>query len=120
MTELALVIEDDIDLSEVFVQAFRAAGFETKAVLDGLVAQETIPTLTPDVVVLDIHLPNVPGDVLLRQIRADKRLDKTFVVVVTSDALMGEQLRPIANFVFIKPTTFAQLRDLARRLRREK
>ena len=44
------------------------------------------------------------------------RLASTSVVVVTADAIMGEQVRDQADFVLIKPTSFAQLRDLTARL----
>jgi hypothetical protein len=40
----------------------------------------------------------------------------TDVVVTTADAIMGEQVRDQADFVFIKPITFGQLRDMTARL----
>lgn len=63
-----------------------------------------------------MHLPNVSGNILLKQIRADERLKKTRVVVATADAQMGESLRGEADLVLIKPITFTQLRDLSFRL----
>ena len=119
MGDFALVVEDDFDLSELFAQALRAAGFETEAIRDGLVAQQRIPAVTPQVVVLDMHLPNVSGETLFKQIREDARLKDTYVIVATSDALMGEDMRHVADFVLIKPTSFTQLRDLALHLRRK-
>lgn len=64
-----------------------------------------------------MHIPQVSGDRLLQQIRADKRLMKTRVVVTTADAIMAENARGIADLVLIKPITFSQLRDLSARLR---
>jgi len=118
MSELALIIEDDEDLSEIFSQALIAAKFETEIIRDGALAQSRLKNVLPDVVVLDMHLPHVSGDVLLEQIRADQRLEKTWVVVATADAQMGESLRGIADLVLIKPITFTQLRDLSSRLHR--
>lgn len=118
MRELALIIEDDQDLSEIFSQALRAAGFETEIIEDGFIAQQRIPTLTPQVVILDMHLPNVSGDALAEQIRNDARLAKTQIVVVTADPAMGRDMRKVANVVLIKPTTYSQLRELTLYMRR--
>ncbi|MBP6179717.1 MAG: response regulator [Anaerolineales bacterium] len=118
MPELAMIIEDDEDLSEIFGQALTAAHFNVEIVRDGTVAQRRLKELKPDVVILDMHLPNIPGIDLLRQIREDHRLEKTRVVITTADALMGESYRNQADLVLIKPITFTQLRDLTSRLHR--
>lgn len=116
MSELALIIEDDEDLSEIFGQALRAAQYEIEIIRDGAIAQERLKNVLPVVVVLDMHLPHISGNILLKQIRADERLKKTWVVVATADAQMGESLRGDADLVLIKPITFTQLRDLTFRL----
>lgn len=113
----ALIIEDDEDLAEIFGQALTAAGFTTEIVRDGLTAQARIQQVVPAVITLDMHIPHIPGNVLLQQIRADERLVKTRVVVTTADANMGENMRGIADLVLIKPISFSQLRDLSSRLR---
>ncbi len=120
MTDFALIIEDDEDLSEIFGQALAAANFSIEVIRDGAIAQQRLKEVEPTVIVLDMHLPHVSGDILLKQIREDKRLDKTNVVVATADAQMGEAVRDIADFVLIKPITFTQLRDLTSRLRQSK
>ncbi|MFN8401306.1 MAG: response regulator [Anaerolineales bacterium] len=114
---LALIIEDDEDLAEIFGQALVAAGYSTEIIRDGLAAQTRIKDISPAVITLDMHIPQVSGDRLLQQIRADKRLMKTRVVVTTADAIMAENARGIADLVLIKPITFSQLRDLSARLR---
>ena len=116
MKELALIIEDDEDLSEIFGQALNAADYEIEIIRDGAVARDRLKEVLPVVVVLDMHIPHVPGNILLKQIRADERLKKTRVVVATADAQMGESLRGEADLVLIKPITFTQLRDLTFRL----
>lgn len=116
MKELALIIEDDEDLSEIFGQALTAADYEIEIIRDGAAAQERLKEVIPHVVVLDMHLPHVSGNLLYKQIRADERLKKIRVVVATADAQMGENLRGEADLVLIKPITFTQLRDLTFRL----
>ena len=113
---LALIIEDDEDLSEIFGQALTAAGYTIEIIRDGQIAQERIKEVVPAVITLDMHIPHIPGDILLQQIRADERLEKTRIVVTTADAQMGESMRSTADLVLIKPITYTQLRDLTTRL----
>ena len=120
MSELALVIEDDEDLAEIFGQALRSADFMVEIIRDGLAAQERIKQVVPTVITLDMHIPHVSGNAILNQIKADDRLARTRVVVATADAQMGETMRGIADLVLIKPITFTQLRDLTFRLHQTK
>ncbi len=113
---LALIIEDDYDLSIIFAEALQAAGFETQIVRAGDTALMWLSSTTPEVVVLDLHLPRVAGTSILRQIRNDSRLAKTRVIVATADARLAETLRKKADLVLLKPISFSQLRDLAARL----
>lgn len=117
MSILGLVIEDDQDLSEVFSQALIAAGYETEIIGDGQVAEDRLKQVVPAIVILDMHIPNIPGNILLEQIRADERLNKIRVVVATADAQLGESMRGLADLVLIKPISFTQMRDLSARLR---
>jgi CheY-like chemotaxis protein len=112
----ALIIEDDGDLALIFAQALQAAGFATGIVQDGHHALARLAVATPDIVVLDLHLPKVSGADILRQIRADERLAHTRVIVATADPRMAEMLEHQPDLVLLKPISFSQLRDLAARL----
>jgi two-component system OmpR family response regulator len=114
---LSFIIEDDEDLSAIFHEALNAAGFETEIIQNGRLAIDRLRDFTPDVVILDMHLPLVNGVEILRNIRSQKHLVRTSVIVTTADAIMGEQVRDIADFVLIKPISFGQLRDLTMRLK---
>ncbi len=114
---LALIVEDEKDLSDIFAEALQHADFNTEAVRDGQTAVNRLGEIVPDLVLLDLHLPNVAGTDILRQIRQDPRLDQTQVIVVTADARSAEFLRTDAELVLVKPVRFSQLRDLASRIR---
>ena len=116
MSELAIIVEDDEDLSIIFTEALQKAGYEVETVRDGWLARRRLSQAEPHLVVLDMHLPYVSGGDLFKQIRADARLKKTVVVITTADARMGEAYADKADFVLIKPITFTQLRDLTSRL----
>jgi CheY-like chemotaxis protein len=115
---LALIIEDDQKLADIFSLSMQAAEFQTEIVANGQAALTRLAEIVPAVVVLDLHLPQVSGEKILQQIREDERLaQKTRVMLATADALMAEELRGEADLVLLKPISPAQLRDLAARLR---
>jgi DNA-binding response OmpR family regulator len=116
---LALVIEDDMDLSEIFTRALEQAGFEVETIRDGKTAQQRLEGIVPSVIALDLHLPFVDGGTLLKQIRADEKFAKTRVILTTADAAQAEFLRNMATIVLIKPIMFTQLRDISARLKTE-
>jgi CheY-like chemotaxis protein len=115
---LALIIEDNEDQNLVFTTALQQAGYHTESIRDGMIAQERLSEVIPRVVVLDLHLPGVDGEKLLKQIRADKRLAGTRIILATADALLASALQSQGDFVFLKPISFSQLKQLATRFNR--
>ncbi len=113
----ALIIEDDFDAAAIFEAALQAAGFETEIIHDGAEAITRLKETKPAIVALDLHLPHVSGAEILHKIRSDERLTKTRVMLVTADPAMADTLQPEADLVLIKPVSYSQLRDLAKRLR---
>ena len=116
MKPLALIIEDNQDQNLVFTTALNQAGFETESILEGSAAQVRLTEVIPEVVVLDLHIPGVSGETLLRQIRSDKRLKGVRVMLATADASLAKDLQSQADFVLLKPISFSQLSKLATRL----
>jgi len=112
----ALIVEDDKDLGTIFAEAIKAAGYETEIIADGREASLRLMQITPNLVILDLHLPHVSGRELLHQIRADDRLAATNVIVTTADGRQAEDLLEEADFCLVKPLSFSQLRELAKRL----
>lgn len=113
---LALVIEDDNDIAEMFASVLREADFATEIILDGEVAEKRLAEVVPDVVLLDLRLPYVSGQVIFSQISKDKRLVHTRVVVVTANPDMARSLPENAPFVLYKPVDLKHLRSLIKRL----
>jgi len=114
---LALVVEDDEKLTIIFTQALLAAGYEVESVQNGLTAMNTLDTLQPELVLLDLHLPGASGDKVLAKIRHTEHLSQVKVLLCTADPTMADALSEQPDFVFIKPVSFSQLRDMAIRLR---
>ena len=119
MNTLALIIEDDEDLANIFAEALRGVGFEVEHVADGKTAEERLKNGPPPfLVLLDMHLPHVSGgDLLINVIKKEGHLANTVVIITTADARMGETYGEMVDFVMIKPISFVQLRDLTSRLK---
>jgi two-component system cell cycle response regulator DivK len=114
--KFALIVEDDPDLATIFSEAVKAAGFSTEVIRRGDRALERLHEIAPQVIVLDLHLPHVSGNDILKFVRGDDRLAKTRVIIATADARMAELLHEQADLVLLKPISFIQLRTLAERL----
>lgn len=113
---LSLVIEDDEFLSDIFSQAMQAAGYEVESIRDGQLALDRLPDVHPAVIVLDLHLPNVSGEKILAAIRANESTRAANVILATADPQFADSLKAEADLVLLKPISFVQLQELARRL----
>jgi CheY-like chemotaxis protein len=112
---IAMVIEDNADQNLVFTMALNKAGYSTESIHNGRDAQKRLAMVVPHIVILDLHLPDIDGNIILGQIRNDKRLSKANVILATADAVFAEALQSQAELVLLKPVSFSQLSDLASR-----
>jgi DNA-binding response OmpR family regulator len=78
-----LVVEDDNTLANMYRSALCFAGYEVDVAGDGLTALEDIDTDHPDLVVLDLNLPQLGGDRILSEVAATPDTRDIPVIVVT-------------------------------------
>src|SRR5215510_1041788 len=84
-----LLVEDDVDLAELYRGVLRWSGFDAAHVNDGVSALRILEEETPDLIVVDMNLPVLSGDQLLREMAAHPELRQIPAIVVT-----GEDIRP--------------------------
>ena len=113
----ALIVEDDRDIAALFRHVLDIAGYRTEIVMHGGEAVERLQSALPDIVLLDLSLPGVPGSVILEDMRADERLKKVPVVVVTAHSHIADNLPVEPDLVLLKPVNLDQLSNLVQRLR---
>ncbi len=113
---VALIVEDNEMLSELYAQALQEAGFQTERLPDGQVALERLHAVTPGLVLVDLHLPQVSGEKLLAYMHENPRFKQTHTIVASADGSWTSQLNQQADFVLNKPVSYKQLRALASRL----
>jgi DNA-binding response OmpR family regulator len=114
---LALVIEDNECVAEICRIALEQAEFEVELVPDGQMALDRLAIITPALILLDLHLPIVPGQQILRYIRTREQLAKTRVILTSADIPRAKDLQFETDFVLEKPFGFTKLYELVKAIR---
>ena len=90
-----LVVDDEEDILELLKYNLRKEGYDVKTTSSGVQAVEIAKTYLPDVVLLDIMMPNQDGVETCRQLRENPDLHQTFILFLTARA---EEYSEIAAF----------------------
>jgi DNA-binding response OmpR family regulator len=91
-----LLVDDDAMVTRSYRDRLSAHGFQVNTAADGAAAIAILRSARPDLVVLDLLMPNVSGVQVLKFIREEPRLAKTPVVVLTN-AYLNDLGRAAAN-----------------------
>ncbi len=116
-----LVVEDDVEILDVLDFNLGAAGFRVLKAEDGLTACRLVAAETPDLIFLDVMLPDLEGWEICRMIRAhqDPRIASTPLVMLTALTTLDHKLRGLAlgadDFI-PKPFSVQEVLLKARRL----
>ena len=107
------IVEDDIDLAEMLRAYFRVQGYDVTVASRGQDAIEEILENVPDVVVLDIRLPDIDGYEVCRQLRRSRKTQHVPVIFLTEkrereDKLAGLELGAVDYIT--KPFDIQELR----------
>jgi CheY-like chemotaxis protein len=111
-----LVVEDAQDIREVFTLLLRAEGADVESAANGREATELVGQHAFDVVLSDLGLPDIPGDVLIREVRAQTR-PGTRVMVVTGygEPFLSRARQAGADVVFTKPVEWSRILEYLER-----
>lgn len=100
-----LVVDDDFDSRDVLCRFLTRAGHECIAAPNGREAMESILARTPDLIVLDLLMPEMDGPSLLEILRSYLRLQTMPVVVLTGlgDSPTVDRIRALrVNAILVK------------------
>jgi DNA-binding response OmpR family regulator len=108
-----LIVEDDLDLSEMLNAYFRVQGYDVLTAAWGKDAVQLSVEHNPDLVVLDIRLPDIDGYEVCRQLRTNRRTQDIPVIFLTEkrdrvDKLAGLELG-VVDYI-TKPFDIQELR----------
>lgn len=117
----AIVVEDDLFLSEIYSDTLRGIGIEVETLYDGESAMQRLKTATPDLIILDLNLPKYSGIEIFHEIRKRGEISDTWVLIVTANPaqaaeLTESELNSQNLLVLAKPISVDQLDQLAQRL----
>jgi two-component system, OmpR family, phosphate regulon response regulator PhoB len=90
-----LLVDDERDLLSLLDFNLRAAGFETSLATTGEQALAQVRRRVPDLVVLDLMLPDVSGTEVCRQLKSDPRTKHVPVVMLTAK---GDEVDRVVGF----------------------
>jgi len=93
MTKRILVVEDNDLNRKLFCDVLAANGFSVEPVSDGLAAIDRAREFVPNLVIMDIQLPNVSGLDLIASLKRDANLRAVPVLAVTAYAGKGDEQR---------------------------
>lgn len=93
MAKRILVVEDNDLNRKLFCDVLKANGFEVEPVADGEIAVNTARAFAPDLVIMDIQLPNISGIDLIAAFKQDASLKDAPILAVTAYAGKGDEER---------------------------
>lgn len=82
--ETILLVEDDALLLEVLKIQIESEGFQVKTAMNGLEVLELAKKYVPNLILLDLIIPGIDGFAVLRELKADPKLAKIPVVVLSN------------------------------------
>jgi two-component system, OmpR family, alkaline phosphatase synthesis response regulator PhoP len=90
-----LVVDDEPDIIDILTYNLKKEGYEVESAEDGIKAVKIATKFQPDVILLDIMMPNQDGVETCRQIRENPELKGTFIIFLTARA---EEYSEVAAF----------------------
>lgn len=90
MTKIAIV-EDDLVISQMYRMKFEADGFDVQLADNGRDGVKLVESFEPDIILLDLQMPEMAGDEALAEIRSEEWGKNIPVMILTN---LGEEEAP--------------------------
>jgi pilus assembly protein CpaE len=117
-----LLIDDEPFYHKLITPVLNKAGYEVEYAKSGTKGLEMIPTYNPDMIIVDLRLPDLDGFQILQRLRRDPNYSHLPVVFITGETMLDEKLKAFelgADDYLVKPfqpeELVARLGILARR-----
>ncbi|MCC6420556.1 MAG: response regulator [Gemmataceae bacterium] len=113
MARKVLIVEDEEDMGHLLVETLHHWGFESTLLLRGGPAVSLARQEQPDVILLDLMLPDMDGYDICEQLKLDRATNLIPVIMVTARSGYEDRMRGLqvgANHYLTKPFTEEQLR----------
>ncbi|MDX2254963.1 MAG: response regulator [Pseudanabaenaceae cyanobacterium bins.39] len=94
---LILVVEDAPDNQVLVEQVFQDSGYRVTCIQDGQSALNWLADHHPDLILLDLSLPEIDGWEIARQLKASDRTASIPIIALTAHAMKGDRESAIAS-----------------------
>ena len=101
-----LVVDDDLNIQRVLVFTLKQEGYEVHVASDGRAGVEMAASIVPDLILMDVAMPDLDGYAATQQIRATESGARVPIIMLTSDADVEQRvkgLRAGADDDIVKP-----------------
>jgi len=112
---LILVIDDDEDVARVIGYVFETMGHRVITAHNGKEAIELAGKHHPDMITLDLVMPEVDGYAVLRTVRAAEGTQRIPIICISMETDPGQAIAGGADYYLEKPVDIEKLRDVAAR-----
>jgi DNA-binding response OmpR family regulator len=113
------IIEDDQAIAQMYRLKFEGEGYDVETAENGKIGLELVEAMSPDIVLLDIMMPEMTGDEMLAKMRATSWGKDVKVIILTN---MGEQEAPsslkdlnVSDFIVKAEMTPTQVAELVKK-----
>jgi DNA-binding response OmpR family regulator len=106
-----LIIDDDDNTREAMERLLKIEGYKTCSAADGTSGYSSAVAAHPDLILLDLNLPDIDGKQVIGMIREKRELQEVPILVLTGES-QEEAQRAVklgANAFFLKPVEFTAL-----------
>ena len=94
--QVIMAVEDNEDNRDLIVKVLSRLGYEVVGVSDGSEALDRLSEVAPDLILMDINLPDMDGYEVTRKIRDNETFGKVPIVALTANAMHGDKEKSLA------------------------
>jgi len=91
MSQSILVVDDNPSNLKLFTYLLALPGYAVTTAASAEQALDVLSHLVPDLIIMDLQLPDVDGLTLTRQLKADPKMKGVPIVAVTASAMKGDE-----------------------------
>ena len=116
-----LLVEDDPDVAEVFAMLLHRLGHTCRTAGSGSAALTAATAVWPDLVLIDLGLPDMNGNELAHRLRAERAGESPYLVALTGHSAPDDKARSLAagfDEYAVKPIDVATLAEIVARAKR--
>jgi CheY-like chemotaxis protein len=109
-------VDDDLESIQALAVLLKSLGHEAQFAISGLGAINCARKFRPDIVILDVHLPDVEGDKVARLIKLEPGLENVRIIAISADDLTkARALQAGCEAFHVKPVNSTLLEQLLSR-----